>query len=87
MKFVEIYEMYVSMYAPLTSKQDIAGKSVVRDVYLKEWRHALRIRKMSQHTQCKDCCSVRNKYFPFYFPTMPSTQVFLSLDVFGAPFM
>ena len=31
MKFVEIYKMYVSVYAPLTSRQDIAGKSV-RDV-------------------------------------------------------
>ena len=43
------------MYAPLTSQQDVAGRSVLRDVYLREWRQCLRVRKTSQHTQCKDC--------------------------------
>ncbi|CAK9078273.1 unnamed protein product, partial [Durusdinium trenchii] len=55
MKFVEIYEMYTSMYGPLTNPQDVCGRSVLRDVYLQEWRFSLRIRKTSQHTQCKDC--------------------------------
>jgi hypothetical protein len=50
-KFAEILDMYEFMYP----SEDTCGRTLLRKVYVEEWRACLRIRKSSQHTQCKDC--------------------------------
>ena len=51
MKFAELLDLYEFMYRP----EDTCGRTLLRTVYVQEWRSCLRIRKTSQHTQCKDC--------------------------------
>ena len=43
------------MYEFMYPSEDTCGRTLLRKVYVEEWRACLRIRKSSQHTQCKDC--------------------------------
>ena len=59
MKFAEIVDLYTFMFP----EEDKCGRTLLRKVYLEEWRSCLRVRKSSQHTQCKDCNLIVSSVF------------------------
>lgn len=50
MKFAEMLDLYKFLHP-----DSFCGRTLLRKVYVESWKSCLRVRKSSQHTQCKDC--------------------------------